>query len=296
MRARGRFDRAANIAGLQGLAALLSLGAGGCGGEYDAGPSAGEPAQTVVSKIEGNDSDFLFFQSIDIWAGAQGMCPPYANGNWNYHLARPINPEEQAFVRRQMGTHGGGKWWIGYSDSLAEGLWQWQSPNKVQGYVNWNAGEPATAVGDEDCAVIDTDTGYWSAVNCVGNQFKYICKRDDDNPLPATSFCQFSANNTNNATQNYTQCAVTLGANQGVTFGTCGLTGASVNGDSYVRLFYPDNVTEVAFGSNDDSCDGTASSVSYVVPTAGTYIIHVGCYSDEACDGSLGIRKEIFAR
>ncbi len=84
-------------------------------------------------------------------------------------------------------------------------------------------------------------------------------------PPPANGYT-YSATNTNSAAQNTVNKVVALTAGQKITLGTCGLTGASVTGDSYLRLFGPGG-TEVA--SNDDACGGRGSSLSFTVPSGG---------------------------
>jgi len=101
---------------------------------------------------------------------------------------------------------------------------------------------------------------------------------------PTGSTYNFSASNTNSAQQNTVNQSVTLAAGQTITLGTCGVTGASATGDTYLRLYGP-SATQVA--SNDDSCGGTASSLSFTATTAGTYQIRAGCYSSNTCSGTV---------
>jgi hypothetical protein len=76
---------------------------------------------------------------------------------------------------------------------------------------------------------------------------------------------------------------VTLAAGQKITLGTCGVTGATASGDTYLRLYGP-SATQVAV--NDDAC-GTASTITYTATTAGTYQIRAGCYSSNSCSGTV---------
>ncbi len=77
---------------------------------------------------------------------------------------------------------------------------------------------------------------------------------------------------------------VTVAAGQRIVLGTCGVTGASFSGDTYLRLYGP-NGTEVA--SNDDACSGQGSNVGYTATTAGSYQIRAGCYSSNSCSGTV---------
>jgi V8-like Glu-specific endopeptidase len=104
-------------------------------------------------------------------------------------------------------------------------------------------------------------------------------------PPPQVTTFTYSATNTNNAQQNTTNRSVTLTAGQTITVATCGLTGTTFTGDTYLRLNNSAGTT-VAF--NDDSCGGTGSSFSWRVATSGTYTIRAGCYSTGSCSGTVG--------
>jgi V8-like Glu-specific endopeptidase len=112
-----------------------------------------------------------------------------------------------------------------------------------------------------------------------------LCGTSEPPPPPANSL-PYTATNTNSAQQNTTNKVVALTAGQKITLGTCGVTGATVDGDSYLRLFGP-NGAEVA--GNDDSCGGRGSNIVYTVPTggAGNYEIRAGCYSSNSCGGTV---------
>jgi hypothetical protein len=102
-------------------------------------------------------------------------------------------------------------------------------------------------------------------------------------PPPANSF-EYTATNTNNATANTTNRKIALTAGQKLTVATCGLTGTTLTGDTYLRLFNP-AATEVA--SNDDACGGRGSSIVFTAPTAGDYEVRAGCYSTGSCGGRV---------
>jgi V8-like Glu-specific endopeptidase len=112
-----------------------------------------------------------------------------------------------------------------------------------------------------------------------------LCGTSEPPPPPTNSYT-YNATSTNNATVNTVNRVVALTAGQKITLGTCGLTGAAVSGDSYLRLFGPGGA-EVA--SNDDACGGTGSNLSYTVPSngAGNYEIRAGCYSSGSCGGTV---------
>jgi V8-like Glu-specific endopeptidase len=95
----------------------------------------------------------------------------------------------------------------------------------------------------------------------------------------------FSASSTNSAQQNTVNKDVTLTAGQTITLGTCGVTGSSASGDTYLRLYGP-SATQVASNDDGSGC-GTASNLTYTATTAGTYQIRAGCYSSNSCSGTV---------
>jgi hypothetical protein len=83
------------------------------------------------------------------------------------------------------------------------------------------------------------------------------------------------------ATANYN---VTLYEGDQFTIGTCGINGASNNGDTYLRLF---DSSGAEVDSNDDACGGVGSKMVYLATRTGTYQLRAGCYADNSCSGNL---------
>ncbi|RKH37805.1 trypsin-like serine protease [Corallococcus llansteffanensis] len=102
---------------------------------------------------------------------------------------------------------------------------------------------------------------------------------------PTSGSTPFNVSNTNNATQGTVNADVALVAGQALSFGSCGVTGASGTGDTVVRLF---NAAGQQVTFNDDAC-GSLSHAAYTVPTGagGTYQIRIGCFGSSACSGTL---------
>jgi len=262
----------------------LILTIAGCGELEGAGK--GDPVETVSSPIFFNDHDYYFFHQDATWSSAKGLaCPGY------YKLARINSAAENEFIRAEAVRHGSGLWWIGYTDQAFEGTWVWEN-NEPPGYANWATNEPAHATGNEDCAVIDSNTGTWSAKPCASGSFvaNFVCERESILPTLETDSFEYQATNTDSARQNYVQRAVNLTRNYRVTIGTCGLNNADSDGDTFLRLFSPSGV-EVAF--NDDACGHFGSNLSYLAAATGTYLIHAGCFGNGTCGGTpLSIRTE----
>ena len=101
---------------------------------------------------------------------------------------------------------------------------------------------------------------------------------------PTSGSFNYSASGTNNATQNTTPYDVSLTAGQTLSFGTCGVSGASGSGDTFLRLYAPDGSSVAA---NDDACGGLLSLVGHTATQSGTYRIQAGCYSSGGCAGTV---------
>jgi hypothetical protein len=93
----------------------------------------------------------------------------------------------------------------------------------------------------------------------------------------------YTATNTNNALTNTTNQGISLSAGQTVTIGTCGVSGASASGDTYLRLY---NASGIEVASNDDSC-GLASKMVFTSTGGGSLQIRAGCYSSNSCSGTV---------
>jgi hypothetical protein len=264
-----------------GLGVLLLLGGAGCVSEM--GQGEGEEDVTTVSSalivVGPNGHTYTFSNNTATWAGAKAACIQAGS-----HLASIRDDQENSWVYQTELTQGGGSWWLGYTDSANEGSWSW-SDGMGQGYVNWNPGEPNNQ-GDEDCAQHWVNHGgKWNDAGC-GGLYHFVCEDGGvEAAIPQEIWIQNS--NTNSDTQNYVQFAVDLTINHLATIGTCGVTGGSGSGDTYLRLMNP-NGTQLA--ENDDAC-GLLSQLSVAVPITGTYVIRGGCFSNTTCSGTVGITK-----
>ncbi|MBN9682501.1 MULTISPECIES: trypsin-like peptidase domain-containing protein [unclassified Corallococcus] len=96
----------------------------------------------------------------------------------------------------------------------------------------------------------------------------------------------FNVSNTANATTGTANSDVTLAAGQTLSFGSCGVAGASGTGDTVVRLFNAAG-QQVTFNDDASGC-GSLSRAAYTVPASagGTYQMRVGCFGNEACSGT----------
>lgn len=102
-------------------------------------------------------------------------------------------------------------------------------------------------------------------------------------PPPSGDSFDYSATRTRSARSGTTNQDIPLLAGQTLTIGTCGVDGASVSGDSYLRLYRGNS--QVAL--NDDNCGGLGSRITYTASQTGTYQIRAGCYSNRSCSGTV---------
>ncbi|HMG55352.1 MAG TPA: hypothetical protein VK601_17765 [Kofleriaceae bacterium] len=100
---------------------------------------------------------------------------------------------------------------------------------------------------------------------------------------PSSGSFSYSATNTNSATQNTVNVDISIVAGQTLSIGTCGVSGASGSGDTFLRLFDASN-TQVA--ANDDAC-GLLSFLTFTATTTGTFQVHAGCFSSDSCSGTV---------
>jgi hypothetical protein len=138
-------------------------------------------------------------------------------------------------------------------------------------FQSWvNPGNPA------DCRanMLAHLPGGWSAGTCT----TYVTEQAPD-------AYSYSAANTAYAQANTVDRSIALGAGQMLTIGTCGVAGASVSGDSFLRLNGPGG-NEIT--NNDDGCSGSlGSKLSIFITQSGFYTIRAGCYSSGACSGTV---------
>lgn len=239
-----------------------------------------EDLDVYSQEVTYNGHDYLFVTTPKTWYQAQTYCANYGAPYGGYHLVTINDAGEEAFLDANESNRSKTNWWIGYSDQGVEGSWIWS--NGYSTYTNWYPGEPNNN-GDQDCAVDRYYASQWDDQACgVSNVF--ICERDALAVGNKGSFT-YSASFTYDATYNTSTYAVYLYAGQLFTAGTCGLPGASGNGDTWLRLKNPSGV-EVASNNSSSAC-GWLSNFSIVAETTGTYVIHAGCFDTSSCSGTV---------
>lgn len=132
----------------------------------------------------GNKHCYMFFSGEKTWFQAKRACE-----NLGGYLVTLTSEDEMSFIWSQFGKRFAEKastWkgpWIGYSDAVEEGKWQWITGEvAVVGqdsvYSNWYEGEPDNCCGGEDCAHISG--GHWGSKwndNKCHFNLPYICEK-----------------------------------------------------------------------------------------------------------------------
>ncbi|QRK08254.1 C-type lectin domain-containing protein [Archangium violaceum] len=262
------------------LAAVVAAGAG-CGAGLEA-PAEGQETTgpkdviTETQAVSRDRHDYLFVLSPRSWHEARQSCR-----SRGYDLVTIDDPDEEEWLHKEEILRGGQPWWVGLHKT-DEDLWVWPEQDVPAAYTNWSPGEPNNADGVEACAVDNWGDGAWNDAVCWLEAY-FICERANEG---STQSFSFTATGTRSARENTVDQPIELQAGQLVTFGTCGVPGASTNGDTYLRLVDPTG-QEVA--SNDDGCKGFGSNFSFVARTPGAYVIRAGCYADSSCGGTVVI-------
>lgn len=102
------------------------------------------------------------------------------------YLATITSAEEQTWVAENLGIAGRPAAWLGATDTVTEGTWEWAS-GEVWTFSNWAAGEPSDAAGTENWLAIAPD-GTWSDEPGTQTMWGYIVEWDTDpNPQPPSA-------------------------------------------------------------------------------------------------------------
>lgn len=111
-----------------------------------------------------------------------------------------------------------------------------------------------------------------------------VCTAGTCSGGPSSGSFFYSATDTSSATQNTFNFDIQMAAGQTLSVGTCSLPGASGSGDTYLRLFDPNN-TQVA--ASDDACGSVLSFLAFSATITGTYQVRAGCFSSGSCSGTV---------
>lgn len=124
-------------------------------------------------RITNNGHEYQLISISKTWVEAKMSC--IARGGY---LVTITSSDENDFVTNLAGEN---IIWIGMTDELIEGSWQWVTGEYVT-YTNWDRGEPNDAAGGEDYAEM-LDHGLWNDIGPPGdpNVFNhYVCEWENN--------------------------------------------------------------------------------------------------------------------
>ncbi len=108
------------------------------------------------------------------WANAQAACK-----NWGGNLTALSSLAQQtaAFNEAKAVCGTTGEFWIGLSDSAAEGKYVWADGTPYS-FTNWSTGEPNNS-GDEDVIEAYLGDGKWNDILASSTNICYVCEKGD---------------------------------------------------------------------------------------------------------------------
>jgi hypothetical protein len=130
-----------------------------------------------ITKVSGesifNGHEYKLFTLSKTWDEAKEDCN--AQGG---HLVTITSQEENEFVNNLVGSH---DIWIGATDEIHEGSWQWINGESFT-YTNWGTEEPSDSGSGEDYAMMYSD-GLWNDAGppgTPGEVYAYVCEWEDE--------------------------------------------------------------------------------------------------------------------
>jgi V8-like Glu-specific endopeptidase len=224
-------------------------------------------------------------------ASSQRLCgttnPPEPPANSYSYSATNTNSAQQNTVNKTVALTAGQKITLG-TCGLTGAAFTGDTYLRLRGPAGTEVASNDDACGGTGSQIVFTATtagnyeirgGCYSTGSCTGT----VVWQLTTTPPPTGGTYNFTASNTNSAQQSTVNQSVTLAAGQVITLGTCGVTGGTFTGDTWLRLFGP---TNAQVGSNDDACGGRGSQITFTATTAGTYQIRSGCYQATSCSGT----------
>ena len=120
---------------------------------------------------------FSHFTSSGVnWENARKKCT-----SWGYDLASLKNYQEDTLLYGTRSSSSSSGCWFGLNDRSREGTFVW-SDGSDSLYINWNANEPNSKGGNEDCGEIWGITN-WNDLTCAWNLQCYFCSTKGKNTV-----------------------------------------------------------------------------------------------------------------
>jgi len=122
------------------------------------------PIPRIVDPATGKE--YLVLGNLLTWEEAEAAAKSLGG-----HLVTVQSEAENDFLLSICGQLGGNVW-LGFTDKLTEGVWEWVS-HGGSSYLNWNSGEPNNS-GNEDYAVLYAGTGFWNDAGSATRAYAVI--------------------------------------------------------------------------------------------------------------------------
>jgi hypothetical protein len=171
-----------------GSGVVPRAGADGAGGADDVvgagGAPSGVPPDSALC-IPGmyGGHDYLLCAEERSWQEANAGCMAIG-----MRLVRIDDAAENQWVFDNVNVPGGAPpdVWIGATDAAVEGEWRWTDGDQFWAglsggtpqnglFTAWNSREPNTAIDDEDCAAMLSNTPEWLDARCF-TPWPYVCE------------------------------------------------------------------------------------------------------------------------
>lgn len=262
------------------------------------GPGQTQDHDVVAALVPVDQAGEFRASGVDVEA-AQGTIAGYVAGslipgepalldhigeNDNTSILAPGTPTNAVANLFESGEFGynGGTWGKSY-DVVVSQMCNGRTRTGSQAYAYNNNGGYCSVVGwytqdTSDCRfIVHVGASSFKKGTCAWSVY-----------ADELGYFSYNASNTNSAQQNTVNAFIWLDAGQTVTAGTCGLSGASASGDTYLRLF--NGGTQVA--TNDDACGGFSSQIVYTAPVSTKYELRAGCFGSGNCGGTVAYTKK----
>ncbi|XP_045182031.2 perlucin-like protein isoform X2 [Mercenaria mercenaria] len=119
-----------------------------------------------------------FTSCSDGWLAYEGSCYFFGHDEVHFteaehycrqrngHLIHVNSKAENDFIKDRLTDLNHHYWWMGLTDEVTEGKWQWFGTDEPATFTDWYPGQPNLAV--EDCAIFYDAYGYqWGDIPCT---------------------------------------------------------------------------------------------------------------------------------
>lgn len=136
-----------------------------------------------VKQFEYNDNRYEVYSNVVDWQTAKRICELKGG-----HLLVVNSKAENDAVFNEIQGLQNDHYWIGLTDYLSEGDWQWLTPT-TSIYTNWSASEPNNDGGLENYGEIIASSGKWNDMAgyyCIHRSVGFICEYEAHSAEPSS--------------------------------------------------------------------------------------------------------------